>query len=350
MRRRLAVLPALVSALILLTSPVAALGTLDQQAGPFGTGRGYGVVVPRPIAQTFTAGLSGLLDTVALMPLDSMAGFEVQIQSVSGGVPTGTVLATGTTASTTVNDWVQIAFGSPATVVAGTQYAIVIVVTTQPNLWDAALTDSYAGGSHLFTDFPTGTIWTNDTNADMAFQTYVTATPILSQSKVAPPTVVAGTNLTYTLEVENDGTDAADATVTDTLPAGTTFVSLTSPAGWTTTTPAVGGTGMVTATRPSLTFADGPQTFTLVVHVDAALAAGTVITNQMAFDTETAPGGVTGVTTQVAAAAASPAASLVDAASAPPGPTSPLVTMGFGLLLAGGLGMLLVANVRRQTR
>jgi uncharacterized repeat protein (TIGR01451 family) len=349
MRRRLAVLPASVIALLLLTSTVAALGTLDQQAGPFGTGRGYGVGVPRPIAQTFTAGLSGLLDTVALMPLQSMAGFEVQIQSVSGGVPTGTVLATGTTASTTINDWVQIAFGSPATVVAGTQYAIVIVVTTQPNLWDAALTDSYAGGSHLVTDFATGTIWTN-ADGVMAFQTYVTATPILSQSKVAPPTAVAGTNLTYTLEVANGGSDAADASVTDTLPAGTTFVSFTSPAGWSTTTPAVGGTGMVTATRPSLTFADGPQTFTLVVHVDAALAAGTVITNQMAFDTETAPGGVTGVTTQVLAAAATPAASLVDAASAPPGPTSPLVTIGFGLLLAGGLGMLLVANVRRQAR
>src|SRR5207342_1421776 len=109
------------------------------------------------------------------------------------------------------------------------------------------------------------------------------------------------TDLTYTLEVANAGTDATNATVTDTLPAGTTFVSLTAPAGWTTTTPLVGGTGTVTATRPSLTFADGPQTFTLVVHVNAALAGGTLLGNVMGFDTETAPGGQVGVQTQVVA-------------------------------------------------
>jgi hypothetical protein len=106
----------------------------------------------------------------------------------------------------------------------------------------------------------------------------------------------------------------------------------------------------VTATRPALTFADGPQTFTLVVHVDAALAGGTVITNQMAFDTETAPGGVVGVPTQVVAAGQSVAPSLPNAASAVPSPSSPLAAIGFGLLLLSSLCVLVVANVRVRSR
>ncbi len=81
--------------------------------------------------------------------------------------------------------------------------------------------------------------------------------------------VLPGGNLTYTITVTNNGPDVAeDAELTDTLPAGTTFVSLSSPAGWTATTPPVGTTGTVSATADSL--AVGTATFTLVVAVDAA--------------------------------------------------------------------------------
>ena len=56
----------------------------------------------------------------------------------------------------------------------------------------------------------------------------------------APDPVTAGSNLTYTFQLRNLGTDTApNASVTDVLPPGTTFVSATPPAGWSCVTPPV---------------------------------------------------------------------------------------------------------------
>jgi len=93
----------------------------------------------------------------------------------------------------------------------------------------------------------------------------------LSVSKTdLPDPVTSGANVTYTITVTNNGPDpATTVSLSDTLPAGTTFVSFTAPAGWTPTTPAVGGTGTVTATNPSL--ANGAvEVFTLVVATTPA--------------------------------------------------------------------------------
>ena len=96
----------------------------------------------------------------------------------------------------------------------------------------------------------------------------------------SPDPVVAGSNVTYTITVQNLGpNDATGVTMSDPLPAQMTFVSLTSPGGWTLTAPAVGTNGTVSATLPTLTVAAGVQSFTLVVNVGAATPGGTVITN-----------------------------------------------------------------------
>ncbi len=99
----------------------------------------------------------------------------------------------------------------------------------------------------------------------------------LSVSKSdAPDPIAAGSNLTYTITVQNDGPESANnVAVSDTLPAGTTFVSSAGHPSWTWTIPPVGGTGTVMATRPALSVADGAQTFTLVVNVDSGLPPGT---------------------------------------------------------------------------
>lgn len=94
----------------------------------------------------------------------------------------------------------------------------------------------------------------------------------------APDPVLQGGDLTYTVTVDNQGpSDAAAATFEDTLPDGTTFQSLSSPGGWTCSTPAVGATGTVSCSIP--TFPPGSAVFTLVVQVDASVPAGTVVSN-----------------------------------------------------------------------
>jgi uncharacterized repeat protein (TIGR01451 family) len=103
----------------------------------------------------------------------------------------------------------------------------------------------------------------------------------------APDPVAPGGNITYTLNVGNAGGDQADGlTLSDTLAASTTFVSLTqnSGPGFGCTTPAVGATGAVTCTLGSLAVG-GTASFSLVANVSAATAAGTVITNTASDDT-----------------------------------------------------------------
>lgn len=93
-----------------------------------------------------------------------------------------------------------------------------------------------------------------------------------------PDPVTAGNNLTYTITVTNNGPDAAaSASWSDTLPAGTTFVSMPTVAGWSCATPTVGLGGTVSCTQAS--FAVGSSVFTLTVNVGAAVASGTVLSN-----------------------------------------------------------------------
>src|SRR6185369_12483700 len=102
----------------------------------------------------------------------------------------------------------------------------------------------------------------------------------LSVTKVdSPDPAVAGSNVTYTIAVTNlTAADATTVALSDTLPANTTFVSFTSPAGWSCTTPAVGGTGTVNCTIATLP-ANGSGSFTLVVNVNAATPNGTIVSN-----------------------------------------------------------------------
>jgi uncharacterized repeat protein (TIGR01451 family)/CSLREA domain-containing protein len=91
----------------------------------------------------------------------------------------------------------------------------------------------------------------------------------------SPDPVLTGSNITYTIAVTNNGPDTdAGASFSDTLPAGTTFVSLTSPGSC--STPAVGGTGTVSCSLGALS-TGGSATITLVVNVNAA--PGSTITN-----------------------------------------------------------------------
>jgi uncharacterized repeat protein (TIGR01451 family) len=119
----------------------------------------------------------------------------------------------------------------------------------------------------------------NNTSATVV----TTVTPIadLGVVKNGPATINAGENIAYTITVTNNGpSNADDVSLTDTTPAGTTFVSATQNTGPTfnCSTPAPGGTGAINCTIATL--ANGATaTFTFVMNVSASTASGTTIGN-----------------------------------------------------------------------
>jgi uncharacterized repeat protein (TIGR01451 family) len=92
--------------------------------------------------------------------------------------------------------------------------------------------------------------------------------------------VPAGSDVTYTIEVRNNGPEPAlNAILKDTLPAGMTFVSLSSPADWTCTTPSVGTGGDVTCSANNSLAVDSVSAFTLKANISSQQEPGTFFTN-----------------------------------------------------------------------
>ena len=91
--------------------------------------------------------------------------------------------------------------------------------------------------------------------------------------------MLAGSNVTYTIQVVSGGPDnAINATLDDTLPGDMTFVSLSAPAGWTCSTPAPGSGGTISCSNPNLA-PPGGDVFTLVGHIPAGTPEFTVYNN-----------------------------------------------------------------------
>lgn len=138
----------------------------------------------------------------------------------------------------------------------------------------------------------------------------------LSVVKTGPATLVPGQNAAYTLTVTNGGpSTAVTVALSDTLPAGTTFVSLASPGGWACVTPAVGSGGTVSCSIASLApLASG--VFTLTVKLSPAVLSGTSISNT-ATVTAATPDPVPGNNTSTSTGTASPSADLSIAKTGP---------------------------------
>ncbi len=235
----------------------------------------------------------------------SPAGWSCTTPAVGAG---GTIacsvatMASGNAAFTLV---VQVGAGVTAgTVLSNT--ATVTSTTTDPNPGNGSATATTTVGAG---------------SADLSVTTIDTPDP-----------VTAGTNLSYTITAVNAGpSDATTATLSDTLPAGTSFVSLASPAGWSCTTPAVGAAGTVSCTNAS--FALGTAVFTLVVQVDAAVAAGTIISNTAtaaAATTDPNPANNPGTATTTVVTAADLSVTLTDA----PDPVAPGATLTYTITAA----------------
>src|SRR5205807_2496235 len=170
---------------------------------------------------------------------------------------------------------------------------------------------SFSIGARVPPNTASGTVLTNsatvtasspaeDTNAANNTATAMTTVQRLADlaiTKTGPATATAGTDITYTVTVTNNGpSTSSGGTVTDTLPAGTTFAGASS--GCSQTAPNV-----VTCTVGTL--ANGASvSFSIGARVPPNTASGTVLTNSAtvtasspAEDTNAAKNTATAMTT-----------------------------------------------------
>lgn len=213
--KRVVLLLVVVGSVVLgMAAPAFAADVLDQQQTGIGGG-GTQISGPgslgRSLAQTFTAGLTGPLDRVDLYLASgatTTGPLTVEITDVtSAGAPGTTVLASTSVPAASVTGtggWVAVPFSSPATVQAGTQYAIVAQATgTDIYGWWRGPGDVYSGGQAFSSSGPVLT-WVPD-SFDLAFKTYVNVAaavampsgltfPAQPQSTVSAPQTVTITN------------------------------------------------------------------------------------------------------------------------------------------------------------
>jgi uncharacterized repeat protein (TIGR01451 family) len=136
-----------------------------------------------------------------------------------------------------------------------------------------------------FVNTATGSSATPDPNSGNSFGTQtvtVTQTADLYVTKDGPTTAPAGSDVTFTITAGNNGPDSDSVSLTDTLPAGMTFVSITQTGGAASlpcpTQPPPGSGGTINCMG---TFASGQTaTLSLVVNIPADTAEGTTFTNQ----------------------------------------------------------------------
>lgn len=180
MRVRLFLLVIVCAFSLLGPAPASRADTIDQSfvGPPTGINGGIGGSFTY-LAQTYTAGITGTLtgvniDVVTLQP----AALQVSIHTVSGGVPTGTILGTTTLAvGQSAPLSLLITFSGVISQFAGTQYAIVLGYPSSPpgapanGFWTLQLSNPYPGGQVFYgNDFSNWNPWPT---ADGYFQTHV---------------------------------------------------------------------------------------------------------------------------------------------------------------------------------
>ena len=109
----------------------------------------------------------------------------------------------------------------------------------------------------------------------------------IAVTMTGPSSITAGTTTTYTLTLTNNGPNAATGVVlTDTLPAGSTFQTMTQTAG--TDTFVFASSGSATTETASLSIASGSSdTFVLIVSAAAAGPAGANFSNTVSVSSTT---------------------------------------------------------------
>lgn len=182
----------------LLPGSAMAAAVVDQSNNPSGTPEPT-IGTPGAIAQTFTAGKTGLLTEVDLY-MNGTGTYPVTIETTTGaGLPAGDNLAGGSgTVTSGGGAWVPFPLTSPAAVTAGHQYAVVFNTGNTAAAWGSP--DTYAGGQALIVNgtwmsmqawLPSSTLY------DFAFKTFVD--PQTTSMQWDKSQVVAGASTPLTL-------------------------------------------------------------------------------------------------------------------------------------------------------
>ena len=160
--------------------------SIDQQNTTL-SNSGVGITIATWGGQTFTPAVSGLLTRADINLFCSgctgtLPDLTLSLRATSGGLPTGADLASATITGFSSGSAVLYTanFSSPATLTAGTQYALIIRPTANPAPGIYALTrsstDVYAGGTRV-SGASSGTVWsiplTVGASTDAGFKTYM---------------------------------------------------------------------------------------------------------------------------------------------------------------------------------
>jgi large repetitive protein len=212
---------------------------------------------------TYTISLTnnGPSDSEAAAWTDTIPAGTTFVSRTATNVPAQAFTCSGTT-TTSCSDASLFEEGLTAT------WDIVVHVT--PSVADGTVLTNVATSSETTADPTSGN------NSSTATAT-VDADADVSVTKTGPSSVVAGSNITYTITVTNNGpSDAQAVSLTDAVPAGTTRVSFVQNTG-----PAFSCSGTTTETCTIATLAAGASaTFTFVVSaIVDPLAISPPVTN-----------------------------------------------------------------------
>ena len=221
------------------------------------------------ITYTLTSTNNGPSDAIGVQVVDNIPdGIRIISATVNGNTATIPASASDTTASNP--DDITFAVGNIAA--AGSNNTIIIVAAILPAS-TAALVNSA-----VISTTDTATVETPTNNNSASITTTLTQQNDVAISKAGPTSAVAGSTVTYTMNVTNNGPSTATAvSVVDTLPAGAVFVSGTSLIGSTTAgTVASGTSNTANVTIPTL--APG-ETAVVTILATAPTTAPSNVTN-----------------------------------------------------------------------
>jgi hypothetical protein len=206
MNRRALALCAGLLLLALAPGSVLAASVVDQKYEVDSTG--WGGTATNYFAQTFTVGITGKLTSVDLRLSEAAAvPVTVHISGLSGGVPRGTGLASGSASIQFVN-WYNFALTPPVSVTAGQTLGIVFSLGAGGSVKGSA-PGGYPGGQALIKPAAS---WELHPEIDFAFRTYVekaVATPAPTLKPTLKPTPTPSPNPTATPEPTSTPTPEA---------------------------------------------------------------------------------------------------------------------------------------------